>query len=238
MRYLRYFPVFLLAVFIVSCSGGGSSTADKEDQIPQLSVEDIKKMKADPKAKNIELLKKVISTSKDKNLRKQAILALTDISLKNDSVVNTVKYLEDIAKKDKDLLSVINASLDLLRENLPEPLSVDITINAPLKAGKKVDINFLFTATKPSQIYLVLKSKILLPDKSITDNIDTDYASTFLNLEKKESKTIKFPINIKQKGIYGLKFIILQKISEFESYKYEKYILMNVKEDTGLYKVY
>ncbi|NPA51532.1 MAG: hypothetical protein GXO22_01410 [Aquificae bacterium] len=238
MRYLKYFCVILLIAFFIGCSGGGSSADNKENQPPQLSVEDIKKLKANPKNENIKLLKDVISTSKDPKLKEQAVLALTDISIKNDSVSDTVEYLEGIAKKDKEILSVINAALDLLRENLPPPLKIDIAIGSPLKTGSKVDINFSFTTTKSSQVYLLLKSKLSLPDKSFSKDIETDYPSTFIDLTNSKSTTVNFPIKVKKEGIYGLKFVIIQKVGRLESYKYEKYILLNVKENTGLYKIY
>ncbi len=236
----KLYFLFFIIPFIVNCSGegGNNNVSNEENPSPKITVEDINKMHASLKESNIDVLKKAIQKSAEKSIRERAIFVLSDIAIKNDKVLEIIPFLENTAKNNPDLRPVIYANLDLLRDSLPKPIDIDVRVKELIKKGKNITLTFYINSRKPSEILVVLRSKFSLPDKKPTDKVSIVEASNSLDLKENLSGTTSFKLKLEEKGLYGLKFIVIQKVSKTENYRYKKYILLDIKSNTGSYRVY
>ncbi len=240
MKRLSFLFLTFSLPIVMSCSGGsgGNGTNDNNPE-SKITVEELNKIHTQMKEESIEQLKNIIESNGDKKIREKAIFVLSDIAIKNGKAKEVIPFLEKVAKDNKSIRTVAYANLDLLRETIPPPISLDVHVKNLIKKNSTVLLTFDITSEKPSTIRVMLRKRIKLPEKKLTPDITVKNPIKEIVLGEQNLRgSVNYSINFKETGLFYLEFIVKQDISRTENYQYRKSVLFDVKENTGSYKVY
>jgi len=215
----------LIGVLLMSLGGGPSTVPGSQSTGGE--PETVEEIQLDPPDDYIQRLKDIIDNDPDPYARETALLALTEIALREDDTEEIMDYLKDLAmeEEDENVRTSAYVSIDLIRDKFPlEPKgSLQLTVDGELKTGEAITLIATVSSTVAQETAIVAITSL---DNEI--KLVSDKGTVKFPLNVNEPKEAKFDLKLKEAGEYTIPVTFMLSFDRIDYEKVKKEIVLEV----------